>query len=158
MVTVPLPLMLLLPKRQHSGASGAHRRCWASGSPAARLPVGSSFLPAPPWSQFLTGFSAVLQSPFRSTSLKKAAGHGPACKRQRTPFLPWTTLPHYLLAGLGTPGPPPKPGTRCLPSVGRERLALPRRDRHCPVHHPPPSLGWHLGSEQGSGEKTLKGL
>lgn len=75
------PLSLkLLPRCPVFRRPGVCRPRWTYDPPAATLPVGSSFLPAPPRSQFLTSFSAVLQSSSRSTSLNRQQAVGLSAK------------------------------------------------------------------------------
>lgn len=131
MATGPLdPSCSSCPNAQHSGGP---QRMPSLGFSSSQAASGIQFPPSPTLEsvpdRFLSSFAIIIQVYI----FKKAAGHRAVCRRQRTPFLPRTTLSHCFLVGPGTPGQLPKPGTPCLPSVGVERLVFPRGDSHCPL-------------------------
>lgn len=133
----PLSLKLLLPRCPAVRRPGVCRPRWTYDSPAAKLPVGSSFLPAPPRSQFLTSFSAVLQSSsFRSTSLNRQQAVGLSAKDNVRHSYRGLPFPTTFEKNQGTPGQQPKPETHCPPSGGLEKLVFPRGTVTALIHLP----------------------
>lgn len=146
-----LSLKLLLPRCQALRRPGVHRQCCAYDSPAAKLPVGSSFLPAPPRSQFLTSFSAVLQSSSRSRSLKRQQAMGLSAKDNARNSYLGRPFPTTFQKSQELRDQQPKPGTRCPPSGGLDRLVFPKRDSHWPRS---PPLGDCIGVQNEGGRQN----
>lgn len=126
--SVPDPPIAQMPGTQEASGPQTMLGLGSSSSQAAsgiQFPSSPTLESVP--DRFLSSFAIMTQV----CILKKAAGHGAVCKRQHTPFLPWTTLSHYLLEQPGA-RPATKPGTCCLPSVGMERLVFPKGGQSLP--------------------------